>query len=128
MKNVGTLILLFLLTVSCATNKKSLNGNWRQIFVGFEGEKEGFGIISDSALVNLNLKPPYQIQFDYQDGLALDQADSIIYHYPKLVFRKLNYNKTYNRYDLIYDENCDCFQGWFKSFSGNQVKVKWVRN
>ena len=128
MNKVGLILLLIILSVSCSTKTKSLNGNWRQVFVGFEGEKEGFGIVSDSAIVSVDLKKPYQIQFDYQDGLDLDQADSISYNYPQLVFRKLNYNKTYNRYNLIYDQNCDCFNGWFKSFSGNRVKVKWVRN
>ena len=128
MNKVGLILLLIILTVSCSTKTKYLNGNWRQVFVGFEGEKEGFGIVSDSAIVSVDLKKPYQIQFDYQDGLDLDQADSISYHYPQLIFRKLNYNKTYNRYNLIYDQNCDCFNGNFKSFNGNKIKVKWVRN
>ena len=128
MKQIVYFILITLCLASCATKTKSLNGNWRQVFVGFEGEKEGCGIVSDSAIVSVNLKQPYQIQFDYQDGLDLDQADSISYHYPQLIFRKLNYNKTYNRYNLIYDQKCDCFNGNFKSFNGNRIKVKWVRN
>ena len=128
MKQIVYFIFITLCLASCVTKTKSLNGNWRQVFVGFEGEKEGYGIVSDSAIVSVNLKQPYQIQFDYQDGLDLDQADSISYHYPQLVFRKLNYNKTYNRYNLIYDQNCDCFNGNFKSFNGNRIKVKWVRN
>lgn len=128
MKRISLVLILLLLTASCATKTKSLNGDWRQIFVGFEGEKEGYGIVTDSVIVNLKLDQPYLIQFDYQDDLGLDKADSISYHYPQLVFRKLNYNKSYNRYNLTYDESCDCFNGWFKSFTGNQVKVKWVRN
>lgn len=124
------LLLLFVLlfTTSCATKIKSINGNWRQVFLGYEGDKEGYGIVSDSVLITLSLNKPSQITFDYNDDFEKDNADSIIYNYPQLNFRKQNLNKTYNHYFLTYDANCDCFNGLFKSFNGNRIKVKWVRN
>jgi len=126
MKYVYLIFLSFIL-FGCINHSKNINANWQQIFIGFEGEKEGHGIVSDSAIIHLNLKQPYKIQFDYNDGLEADFGDSIEFNYPQLNFRKQNYNKTYNRYQMRYDESCDCFNGVFKSFSGNRVKVKWIR-
>lgn len=121
-------LILSALMLSCANTAKTINGNWQQLFEGFEGEKTGYGIVNDSAIITIDFIKEKNIEFDYRDGLEKDKSDSIIYNHPTLSFRKLNLNKTYNRYVMVYSENCDCFDGVFKSFSGNTIKVKWVRN
>lgn len=126
MKQIVFFIIFILTVTSCATKTKSLNGNWRQIFLGYEDTNEN-GFVSDSALITLNLAKSPQIIFDYNDGLAADSADSIILKYPNLNFRKQNYNKTHNIYQMQYVKECDCFNGKFKSYNGRSVLVKWVR-
>lgn len=121
------LLFVLLFTTSCSTKIRSLNGDWHQVFLVYEGDKEGYGIVSDSVLITLSLNKPSQITFDYNDGLDTDYGDSILFKYPQLNFRKQNYNKTYNRYQMQYIEECDCFNGKFKSFNGRSVLVKWVR-
>lgn len=120
------LLFVLLFTTSCATKIKSLKGDWHQVFLGYEDNGED-GFISDSAVISLDLGKNLQIVFDYNDGLDTDYGDSILFKYPQLNFRKQNYNKTYNRYQMQYIEECDCFNGKFKSFNGRSVLVKWVR-
>lgn len=120
------LFFILLFTTSCSTKIRSLNGDWHQVFLGYEDQDED-GFISDSAVISLDLGKNLQIVFDYNDGLDTDYGDSILFKYPQLNFRKQNYNKTYNRYQMQYIEECDCFNGKFKSFNGRSVLVKWVR-
>lgn len=127
MKNFTLILILFIL-FGCANHVKTFNGNWRQIFLGYEDENAIEGYVTDSAIIHLDLSKNQKIEFDYQDGFDNDFADSITFNYPQLNFRKLNYNQKYNRYKMTYDESCDCFEGLFKSHNGNRVKVKWVRN
>ena len=120
------LIFFLLMITSCVNYTKNVNGEWQQVFMGYETELiEAY--ITDSANVKVELLKEKQIVFDYNDGLNPDVSDSIVYRYPNLNFRKLNHNKTFNRYKMIYNEQCDCFNGTYKSFNGNKVKVKWVR-
>lgn len=128
MKKLYSFLFVFFLLISCATHTKSLNGTWRQQILGFEGEKSGYGIVNDSTIITLDLTKNQVIRFSYNDGYEDDIADSIHYHPPQLNFRKQNYNKSYNRYSLQYDLGCDCFTGHFKSYTGNTIKVKWLRN
>ena len=127
MKNFIFIVIVFVM-VGCVNQAKTLNGNWRQIFLGYEGENEIEGYVTDSAIIHLDLSKNKKIEFDYQDGFENDLADSITFNYPQLNFRKLNYNQKYNRYLISYNDSCDCFTGLFKSHNGNHVKVKWVRN
>ena len=113
--------------MSCANKIKTIKGDWYQLNMGYEGDKIGHGIISDSTYVIIGFDKQLSIQFDYQDGYENDSADSIRCKYPQLNFRKQNLNKSFNYYTLIYDTNCDCFNGNFKSYQGNTIKVKWVR-
>jgi len=118
---------LFLMLLSCVNRVANLNGDWQQIFLGYEGENNIEGYVTDSAIIHLNLFKNQKIEFDYRDGFDNDLADSIFFKYPQLNFRKLNYNQKYNRFSMNYDQTCDCFNGLFKSHNGNRVKVKWVR-
>ena len=120
-------VVIILVMVGCANHAKTLNGNWRQLFLGYEGENAIEGYVTDSAIIHLDLSNQ-KIEFDYRDGFENDLADSITFNFPQLNFRKLNYNQKYNRFTMSYDETCDCFNGLFKSHNGNNVKVKWVRN
>lgn len=126
MKNFARIGLLLLL-MSCANKIKTIKGDWYQLNMGYEGDKIGYGIVSDSTYVVIGFDKQLSIQFDYQDGYENDLADSIRYKYPQLDFRKQNLNKSFNYYTLVYDVNCDCFNGNFKSYQGNKIKVKWVR-
>ena len=119
--------MLFFL-IGCANHSKTLNGNWQQIFLGYEDENAIEGYVTDSAIIHLDLSKKQKIEFDYQNGFDNDLADSITFNYPQLNFRKLNYNQKYNRFAMSYNEACDCFNGIFRSHNGNRVKVKWVRN
>lgn len=54
MKNFVLIGLIFLLT-SCANKIKTINGDWQQIFLGYEGENNIGGYVTDSAIIHLNL-------------------------------------------------------------------------
>jgi hypothetical protein len=127
MKRFIFIFLVFTL-YGCANHAKNLNGQWTQLFMGFGENTTEQNYISDSAQIDLQLISPSKITFDYRDGLDVDQSDSIEFKYPKLVFRKLNYNQTVNRYSMNYNPSCDCFEGHFMSFNGNKILVRWVRN
>ena len=127
MKKITIGLMVFGL-FGCVNHAKNLNGQWTQLFMGFGENTTEKNYISDSAQIHLELNTPSKIIFDYQDGLDMDKSDSILFKYPQLHFRKLNYNQTLNRYTMIYNPSCDCFDGYFMSFNGNKILVRWVRN
>ena len=67
MRNFARIGLLLLL-MSCANKIKTIKGDWYQLNMGYEGDKIGYGIVSDSTYVVIGFDKQLSIQFDYQDG------------------------------------------------------------
>ena len=124
---LGFIFLLFV--TSCASNKlKTIEGKWQQEFLDYKSKVADVHLAKSDAIMDVSrIKSRLKIEFDFQDGYEKDQTDSVVFNYPRLKFRKINLEKTFNRYDLNYDVSCDCFFGEMKSHSRNVLNIKLNR-
>lgn len=114
---------------SCAVRSRlDIEGTWHEKKIVFIDNQFVHKGNYEMYLLVQKQKRDYSMVMTYSiEEYINDPIDSIRYTYPLLAFRKKNEDGTFNRYRLMYKEECQCFDAELLSFLNNVLHVQFYR-